>query len=54
MKLELSDAETAALRRALDTYLTEFRIDAARTDAPVAKQEMWEDEHLLSRIRAKL
>ena len=54
MNLDLTPAEAEALSRFLDSYLPELQNDAARTDAPEAKRDIWRFEHLLVAIRDKV
>jgi hypothetical protein len=49
-----SEKEAATLAHALDEYLAELRIEAARTEPKKLAHALWEEERTLSSIRERL
>ncbi len=52
--MSLTDEEAAILLSSLDSYLVELEMDAARTDQPEAKHEMWHRYDTIRAIRDRL
>jgi hypothetical protein len=54
MEVELSQEESAAIQRALESYTSDLRMEIVDTDNPGFKRELREERETLERAIAKL
>jgi hypothetical protein len=54
VQLTLTDTDAATLRRALETYLSDLRMEVADTDAQDFRDDLKQEESVITRLVGQL